>query len=114
MRLASKGSALRSIMPARRGSFITFFFAVAVLARFVYDPREPHYLASLELDAPRERGALAPFHVVCDALTVLERAVLPPDLAGLERHAAVGFDFLFGNRNNESIDVVGHEKSPWA
>src|SRR5713101_2590243 len=86
--------------------------AVAVLAGLVHHPGKPDDFAGLELDASRERGALAPFHVVGDAFPVLERAVLAPDLARLERHAAVGFDFLFWDRYNESIDVVGHKKSP--
>src|SRR5882762_10872901 len=89
-----------------------FIHAVAVLARFVYDPRKPDHLAGLELDAPRERSALAPLHVVGDALPVLERPVLAPDLAGLERHAAVGFDFLLRDGNNEPIDIAGHKRPP--
>src|SRR5258708_1222762 len=83
-----------------------FIHAVAVLARLVYDPRKPDHLAGLELDAPRERGSLAPFHVVGDAFPVLERPMLAPDLAGFERHAAIGFDFLFGDPNNEPIDIA--------
>src|SRR5258706_13897559 len=40
MRLASKGSALRSIMPARRGSFITFLFTLSRCLRDLYTIHE--------------------------------------------------------------------------
>src|SRR5436309_9725440 len=68
--------------------------AVAVGARLVCDPGEDHGLALLELDAARERRPLARLDVVGDAFAILERAALPPDLAGLLRHAAVVLGIL--------------------
>src|SRR5690349_13900870 len=43
---------------------------VAILARFVDDPREPDFLALLELHALRERHLPTVHHVVGDALVI--------------------------------------------
>src|SRR6185436_13120157 len=63
--------------------------AVAVLAVLVDDPGEPHCFTRLQLYRLRKRGPLALLHVVGDALLVVERAVLAPDLAGLGGHLPV-------------------------
>src|SRR6185295_5916158 len=55
--------------------------AVAVGARLVHDVGKAHRLARLLLHRARERRALAPAHIVGDALAELERAVFAPDLA---------------------------------
>src|SRR5207245_9038904 len=59
--------------------------AVAMRARLVNDVGEHHRLAGFELDALRERRALARLHLVGRALVVLERAVLAPDFSGKPR-----------------------------
>src|SRR5438552_3462285 len=59
--------------------------AIALLARLVNDPRKDDRLVWLELDGLRERRDLARLNVVADAFDVLERAILPPDLAGFLR-----------------------------
>src|SRR4030095_15965382 len=65
-------------------------------------------LVGLELDRLRERSDLARLHVVGDTLHIFQRAVLLPDVARLARHAAVGIDIVFGDGNDESIDIAGH------
>ena len=57
--------------------------AVTVRPRLVGDPREHHGLVLLALDALWEGRDLPHRDVVGDALLVLERAVLAPDLPGL-------------------------------
>src|SRR6185369_1348468 len=63
--------------------------AVAIGARLVDHVGEEHRLAGLLLHRAQERGALAPLHIVGDALAKFERAVVAPDLADLLRDAAV-------------------------
>jgi hypothetical protein len=86
--------------------------AVAVRAGLVDDPREHDRLAALGLDAARERGDLSHLDVVGDAFPVFERAVLSPDLAGLAGHPPVRVDLRIRDRQDESIDVLGHRESP--
>jgi hypothetical protein len=81
--------------------------AVAVGARLEHDPRQDDRLVGIELDAARERGELAHFHVVGNTFKELERAVLAPDLARLARHLAIGGETLLGHRHDKSIDI-GH------
>src|SRR5436189_4388515 len=63
--------------------------AVAIGARLVDDVGKEHRLAGLLLHRARKRGALAPLHVVGDALAEFERAVVAPDLGDFARHGAV-------------------------
>src|SRR6187431_259027 len=85
--------------------------AIAILARLVDDPREPHLLALLELHALREGSEFAVHDVVGHALVVPERTVVHPHLAGLHGHLLVLRRVLFRDRDQESIDV-GHGLSP--
>jgi hypothetical protein len=85
--------------------------AVAMGARLVDHPREDHHLVALELHALRERGPLARLHIISDALPVLQRAMLAPDLAGLARHALVRLDVLLRDRQYESIHI-SHAEPP--
>src|SRR5262249_7885555 len=62
---------------------------------------------SLGLSLTRERRELAYLHVVGDAFTKLERAMLAPDLSRFPRHAPVGRDALLRYRHDESVDI-GH------
>src|SRR5262249_28395849 len=111
MRLPSKGSALGSIMSAQARVFHHFGIdAIAVGARLVHDIGEHHRLSRLEFDALRERRVLARLDVVGDALDVLERAVVTPDLARLLRHAPIDRQFLFRNGHYVSI-YVSHKPS---
>src|SRR5258708_21902254 len=87
--------------------------AVPLRARLVHDIGEHHGLAGLLLDAARKRSALAPLHVVRDALPVFEGAVLLPNLARSSRQPAVGLQLPLRNRHYETIDVYGHAYSPW-
>src|SRR5439155_8204542 len=87
--------------------------AVALPARLVDYPGEHHGLVRLELDGLRERSELARLHVVSDAFNVIKSAEFLPDLSGLARHAAVGVEVFLRNRDNESIDIVGHTSAPW-
>jgi len=80
-----------SINLARRGVLHDLGVdAIARRARFEHDPGKDHRLAGLKLHAAREGGELADLHVIGDAFLEFERAVLPPDLAGLLCHAAIG------------------------
>src|ERR1044072_4370791 len=63
--------------------------AVAIGARLVDDVGEEHRLAGLLLHRAQERGALAPLHVVRDALAEFERAVVAPHLRHFARQSAV-------------------------
>src|SRR5882672_990288 len=85
---------------------------IAILARFVNDPREPHLFALLELHALREGSVLADFDVVSHALVVTECAVVRPNLAGLQGHLLVLVAIAARYRNHESVDI-GHDSSPW-
>src|SRR6266446_9896168 len=85
--------------------------AVALRARLVGDPGEHHRLARLELDAARERGALADLDVVGHPFAVIQRAMLAPDLAGLPGHAAVGGKIFLRHRDNKSIHVSHRHSS---
>jgi hypothetical protein len=51
---------------------------------------------------------LAHLHVLGDALQVLERPVLAPDLARRARDAAVLVDLVLRDRQDETIHVLGH------
>src|SRR6266404_6874688 len=79
--------------------------AIALPARLVGDPGKHHGFARLELDAARERGALADLDVVGNPFPVFQRAVLTPDLAGLLRHAAIGGKVFPWDRDDKSIDI---------
>src|SRR5439155_4089259 len=79
--------------------------AVALRTRLVGDPGEHHGLAGLELDAARERGALADLDVLGHPFAVIQRAMLAPDLAGLPGHAAVSRKVLLRHRDDKSIDI---------
>src|SRR3954451_821844 len=85
--------------------------AVAMRPRPVHDVGKDHGLATLELDAARERRPLSHFDIVGDAFAKSERAVIAPDLAELLRNAAVDLEILGRDRNDESIDI-GHRTSP--
>src|SRR5690349_4158632 len=85
--------------------------AIAILARLVDDPREPHLLAFLELHALREGSPHSVHHVIGDTFVVAERTVVHPDLAGLRRHLLVLRGVLLRDRDQESIDI-GHGLSP--
>src|SRR5205085_3885178 len=63
--------------------------AVAIGARLVDDVGKEHRLAGLLLHRAQERGALAPLHVVRDALAELERAIVVPDLRNFALPGAV-------------------------
>src|SRR6267378_4835394 len=80
--------------------------AVAMRARLVHDVREHHRLAGFELDALRERRALAWLDVVGRALVVLEGAVLAPDFSGQPRQTAIGGELSLRYRYHYCIDVV--------
>src|SRR5687767_38391 len=80
--------------------------AVAVLAGLKYNPREYYRLAALLLDRAREWHAKLHLEIIARAFPVLERAVIPPNLARLLRHPAVGFQVLLWHRKNISIDVL--------
>src|SRR5439155_16331728 len=80
--------------------------AVAMRARLVHDIREHHHLAGFELDALRERRALARLHVVGRALVVLERAVLAPDFSGKARQAAIRRQLSLRDRYHDCVDVI--------
>src|SRR2546426_1542098 len=82
--------------------------AVAMRARLVNDVSEHHRLAGLGLDSLRERRPEFHGQVVADTFAVFDRAVLAPNLARLLRHATVGVQVPFRNRQNESIYVVSH------
>src|SRR5713101_6638099 len=86
--------------------------AVALRAGFVGDPGEHHRLARLELDAARERGALADLDVLGHPFAVIQRAMLAPDLAGLPGHAAVSRKVLLRHRDDKSIDVRHRHSLP--
>lgn len=45
---------------------------------------------------------------LAEAFAVLEGAVLSPDGGGLAGHGAVGFYFVLGDGEDESVDVFGH------
>src|SRR6266576_3741996 len=79
--------------------------AVALRARLVGDPGNHHGLARLELDAARERGALADLDVLGHPFAIFQRAMLAPDLARLLCQAAVGLEIFLRHRDNKSIDV---------
>jgi hypothetical protein len=81
---------------------------VTVRARLVGDEGEHDGLVALGLHAQRERRDLALRHVVGDALAVVQRAVLHPDLAGLAGDPAVVGDLVLRYRQYESIDVARH------
>src|SRR5712691_186829 len=80
--------------------------AVAMRARLVHNVGEHHRLAGFQLDALRERGVLARFDVVGQALDVFQRSVVPPDLARRLRHAPVGRQFPLRDRYHNSIYVL--------
>src|SRR5262249_31706834 len=84
--------------------------AIAGCARLVHDIGEHHRLSRLEFDALRERRVLARLDVVGDALDVLERAVVAPDLARLLCHAPIDRQFLFRDGHYVSI-YVSHKPS---
>jgi hypothetical protein len=67
--------------------------------------------APVHLHGALERGALAPRDVVGEAFDVFERAVVFPHLGSAKRHAAVGGELALRDRNDEAIDVMGHEVS---
>src|SRR5260221_11299391 len=79
--------------------------AVAVGARLVEDVGKEPRLAGLLLHRAQEGGALAPAHVVGNALAEFEGAVITPWLGGLLRHAAVGGQLLLRHRSNKAINV---------
>src|ERR1044072_531553 len=64
--------------------------AVAMCAGLEHDPGEDHRLAGFQLDALRERGELAWFHVVGHTLAKFNGAMLEPDFSRLLSHAGVG------------------------
>src|SRR5436190_20550878 len=80
--------------------------AVAMCARLVHDVREHHHLAGFQLDALRERRALARLDVVGRALVVLEGAVLAPDFSRKPRKAAIRRQLPLRYRYHYCIDVV--------
>src|SRR5438093_8863684 len=73
--------------------------------RLEHNPREHHGFPGLGLDASRERHPPLRLEVVADRFPVLEGAVIPPNLPGLLRDAAVVLDVFLGERQNESVDV---------
>ena len=75
-------------------------------ARLVRDPGKDHSLAALELYAAGERGQLSDLHVIGDIFAIFESAMLTPNLARQLRHATVGLQFLLGDRDDKSIDVL--------
>src|SRR5712692_8727262 len=78
---------------------------VAIRARLVNDVGEHHRLAGFQLDALRERRALARLDVIGHALDIFQRAVVPPDLARRPRHAPVGRQFPLRDGYHDSIYV---------
>jgi hypothetical protein len=46
--------------------------------------------------------------VISDALVIVERSVLLPDLAAEGSHLLVSLDVLLRNRNHETVDVSTH------
>ena len=83
-------------------------YCIPLLAGFVNDVGKKDRFAPLQLDDFGERPAERALQVVADTFLVIERAVFFPDLAGLLRHFQISGEFLFGNGNNESVNVVGH------
>src|SRR5436190_6778202 len=80
-------------------------YAITIGARFVDDVREEHRLAGFLLHRAQERGALAPLHVVRDALAEFERAVVAPDLGHFARHRAVLLQRSLRDRCYETVNV---------
>src|SRR5437899_5949934 len=80
--------------------------AVAMRARLVHDVGEHHRLAGFQLDALRERRALARLHVIGRALVILERAVLAPDFSGKPRQAAIRRQLPLRYRYHDCVHVV--------
>src|SRR5258706_1873689 len=78
---------------------------VAVRAVLVDDVREPHHLVLLQLHRLRERSPLSRLHVVGDALLVVERAMVAPDLPGRARHLHVRLALLLRYRQYEPVHV---------
>ncbi len=52
---------------------------------------------------------LTGLHVVSNALDMLERAMLPPDLVCLNRHAATCFQIRFRDRKHKSVGILTHD-----
>src|SRR5258708_12207471 len=75
--------------------------AVPLRARLVHDIGEHHGLAGLLLDAARKRSALAPLHVVRDALPVFEGAVLLPNLPRSSPHPPVDLHLPLPTRHSQ-------------
>src|SRR5687768_18585704 len=80
-------------------------------ARLEHDPGEDHGLAGLGPEPAREGRSPFDAQVLADALTVLEGAVLAPDLAGLLCHPAVGVHVLLRHRQDVAIDISSHAAS---
>src|ERR1043166_251617 len=79
---------------------------VALRARLRDDPGKDDDLVVLCLHRARERGELAIWDIVADALDVSGRTVLLPDFTDLARESLVGFQILLRHGNDETIDVT--------
>src|SRR5688500_1155727 len=85
--------------------------AIAGGARLVHNPGEHYGFARLHPSDLRERHTELHLQVVTKALEILQRSVVPPDLAGFPRDLSIGLDVLLWNRDHETVYVTSHARS---
>lgn len=113
MRLTSNGMDLESIDSVRRGSFMTFALTRSRCARDLYVIHENTTVSpGLSLIVRGNDTPHLHVEIVSDTFAELEGAVLPPNLAGLLCHTAVGRQVFLGDGQNKAIDI-SHVNLRW-